>query len=113
MASTSKRSLRPRERRLLLVLGIPTLAMAFSTTIVSTYLPVVARSFTHSTIVIGVVIAGEGLTALIVPLLAGGWSDRFRAQGGSRLPFVLAGLPVIVVSLSALGLARSLALMGI
>jgi MFS family permease len=98
---------------LLFVLGVPTLAMAFSATAVSTYLPVLARSFTKSTAVIGVIIVGEGLTALFVPLLAGGWSDRFRSQGGSRLPFVLAGLPVIVVALIALGFVRSLIAMGL
>jgi MFS family permease len=98
---------------LLFVLGIPTLAMAFSATAVSTYLPVLARSFTKSTAVIGVIIVGEGLTALFVPLLAGGWSDRFRSRGGSRLPFVLAGLPVIVIALTALGFVRSLIAMGL
>jgi MFS family permease len=102
-----------RQRRLLFVLGLPTLAMAFSATAVSTYLPVVARKFTGSTTVIGVVIVGEGLMALVVPLLAGSLSDRFRSHGGSRLAFMLAGLPVAVGALVALGFARSLALMGL
>src|SRR5919201_255040 len=110
---SSNRSLRPRERRLLFVLGLPTPAMAFSTTAVSTYLPVVARKLTGSTTVIGVVIAGEGLTALVVPLLSGGWSDRLRARGCSRLGFVIAGLPVIAASLIALGFVGSLVLMGL
>jgi MFS family permease len=92
---------------------MPTLAMAFSTTAVSTYLPVVARQFTGSTTVIGVVIAGEGLMALFVPLLAGSWSDHFRARGGSRLAFVIAGVPVVVAALAPLGLVRSLPLMGV
>jgi MFS family permease len=109
----SNRSLKPAERRLLVVLGLPTLAMAFSTTAVSTYLPVVARQFTGSAAVIGVVIAGEGLMALFVPLLAGSWSDHFRARGGSRLAFVVAGVPVVVAALAPLGLVRSLVLMGL
>jgi MFS family permease len=106
-------SLGSRQRRLLFVLGLPTLAMAFSATAVSTYLPVVARKFTGSTTVIGVIIVGEGLMALVVPLLAGSLSDRFRSRGGSRLAFLLAGLPVAVGALVALGLVSSLVVMGL
>lgn len=109
----SRRSLGATQRSLLLVLGLPTLAMAFATTSVSTYLPVVARSLTSSTTVIGVIIAGEGLTALVVPLLSGVWSDHFRARGGSRLGFVAAGMPLVVASLVTLGFVRSLVAMGL
>jgi MFS family permease len=109
----SSRSLSRTERRTLLVLGIPTLTMAFCATVVSTYLPVVARTFTGSAVVIGVILAGEGLTALVVPLLAGSWSDAFRARGGSRLTFLLAGTPPAVACLAPLGLLRSLPAMGV
>ena len=75
-AARSRRRLRPRERRLLFVLAMPTLAMAFSATCVSTYLPVLARKFTGSTTVIGVIIVGfyrlsPGLGVTLGPLLAG------------------------------------------
>jgi MFS family permease len=109
----SRRSLRPVEKRILLVLGLPTLAMAFSTTCVSAYLPVLARRFTGSATVIGVLIAGEGLMALFVPLLSGSWSDHFRARGGSRLAFVVAGIPFVVAALLPLGLVGSLVVMGL
>lgn len=112
-SSSSRRSLKPVEKRILMVLGLPTLAMAFSTTSVSTYLPVVARRFTGSATVIGVLIAGEGLMALFVPLLSGSWSDRFRKRGGSRLAFVIAGVPVVVASLLPMGLVGSLTAMGL
>lgn len=94
-------------RRLLLVLAMPSLAMAFSTTVVSTYVPVVARHATGSALIIGVIVAGEGLMALWVPLLAGSWSDRFRERGGSRLSLVAAGLPVFAAGLLGLTFARS------
>lgn len=97
---------------MLLVLGLPTLTMAFSSTVVSTYLPVVARRFTASEIAIGLILAGEGLTALVVPLLAGTWSDALRARGGSRLTFMLAGMPVAVCALAPLGLVHALPAMG-
>ncbi len=110
---TRSRPLSGKERRLLAVLGVPTLTMAYSTTVVSTYLPVVARSFTHSAVAIGLILAGEGLTALFIPLLAGTWSDSLRARGGSRLTFLLAGTPVAAGSLAVLGLVRTLPVMGV
>jgi MFS family permease len=112
-ATRSSRALSGAEKRILLVLGLPTLAMAFSTTSVSTYLPVLARRFTGSESVIGVLIAGEGLMALFVPLLSGSWSDRFRARRGARLAFVLVGVPVVVASLAPMGLVDSLPAMGV
>jgi Na+/melibiose symporter-like transporter len=39
--------------------------------------------------VIGVLIGGEGLLALGLPVLVGAWSDRLRTRIGGRLPFVL------------------------
>ena len=107
------RPLSAKERRLLVVLGVPTLTMAYATTVVSTYLPVVARNFTHSAVAIGLILAGEGLTALFIPLLAGSWSDTLRARGGSRLTFLLAGTPVAAGSLAVLGLVGALPAMGV
>lgn len=109
----STRPLNANERRLLVVLGVPTLTMAYATTVVSTYLPVVARRFTHSAVAIGLILAGEGLTALIVPLLAGSWSDTLRARGGSRLTFLLVGTPIATASLAVLGLVGALPVMGL
>jgi MFS family permease len=96
------------ERRQLAVLGLPTFAMALSITTVSTYLPVVARQFTSSTIVIGLLIAGEGVMALWIPIIAGSWSDRLETPIGSRLPFVLVGTPLMAAALLALGALGSL-----
>ena len=56
--------LRGRERRQLAMLGLPTFAMALAITTVSTYLPVVAQPLTSSTVLIGLLIAGEGAMAL-------------------------------------------------
>lgn len=101
------------ERRQLAVLGLPTLAMAFSVTTVSAYMPVIARSFTSSTTVIGVLIAGEGLMALWVPLLVGSWSDHFRERKGSRLPFIAFGTPLAAMAIVVMGLVGSLPALGI
>ncbi len=100
--STSR--IKPGERRLLLVLGLPTFAYALATTVATTYLPVLAQEFTTSSTVIGLLIAVEGIMALLLAVPAGALSDR----GRSRLPFVEWASPVLVVALALMGLAASL-----
>jgi Na+/melibiose symporter-like transporter len=104
----TERPLRRGEWRTLAVLGVPTFALALAITTVTTYLPVVAESFVASTVVIGVLIGGEGLLALGLPVVVGVWSDRLRTRIGGRLPFVLGAAPLLVLTLTALGFARSL-----
>ncbi len=87
---------------------MPTLGLALSITMVSTYLPKVARQFTASSTVIGVIVGAEGVMALWVPLVAGTWSDGVRSRLGGRLPFVLAGVPVIVGGLVLMAFVQSL-----
>ena len=105
-ATTNRRPMRRREKRVAALLGIPTLALALSTTTVTTYLPVAAKSVVGSTMVIGLIVGLEGLLALWLPLVVGAWSDRARRLGG-RLPFLIAGAPVLFVGLLGLGAATS------
>lgn len=100
-------------KKRLLVLGLPTFGMALAITVVSTYLPVVARGEGGSTLAIGLIIGGEGLMALWLPILVGSWSDRLRTPVGGRLPFVLAGTPVMAVCLCVAGLVHSIVAMGL
>jgi len=102
------RSLSSKERRRLALLGLPTFGLALAITVVSTYVPTVARQFTTSTTVIGVVIGAEGIGALVLPVLVGAWSDRLRTRWGGRLPFVVAGTPVAVVALLGMGFVGSM-----
>ncbi|HET9154614.1 MAG TPA: MFS transporter [Solirubrobacterales bacterium] len=96
-----------RDKLRLLVLGLPTFGMALSTTTISTYLPVLASGHQASTTEIGIIIGTEGLMALWLPLVAGRWSDNLRTPLGGRLPFVLAGTPVMVACLCAAGFVAS------
>jgi MFS family permease len=100
-------SIRGRTHTLVL-LGLPTFGLALAITIVSSYLPTVARQFTSSTTAIGVLVGGEGLFALFLPLLVGSWSDRLHTRIGGRLPFVLAGAPVAALGLVGMAVAGSL-----
>src|SRR5918911_191920 len=107
MATQSERPLKRGEQRIVALLGIPTLALALVVTMVTTYLPVVARSFVGSTIVIGLIVGIEGVIALWLPLVVGTWSDRLRTRIGGRLPFLLAAGPLVVAGVLAMGLVSS------
>lgn len=96
------------ERRLLALLGLPTLGLALSITIVSAYLPVLVKDFTSSGTVIGLVVGGEGLFALFLPLLVGSWSDNVDTRLGSRLPFLIVAAPLTGVTLLLMPFAPSL-----
>jgi len=90
------------------VLGLPTFGLALSITTVTTYFPSVAKQFTDSTALIGLVIASEGALALSLPLVAGSWSDRVDTRLGGRLPFLVGGVPLAVLALVLLGFVGSL-----
>lgn len=113
MSTERSRGLSGPERRTLAVLALPTLGLALATTVVTTYLPVVAAEFVSSTIVIGLIIGAEGLLALVLPVAAGVWSDQLRTGLGGRLPFILAATPVMAVALVLLGFVGGLASMAI
>jgi MFS family permease len=98
-----ERPLRRGEWRALAILGLPTFALALAITTVTTYLPVVASGFAASTVIIGVLIGGEGLLALGLPVVVGAWSDRLRTRIGGRLPFVLGATAPLVAALALTG----------
>ena len=107
--ATAQRSLQRGELRVLAILGVPTFALALAITTVSTYLPVLAEGFSDSSIVVGLLIGGEGLMALWLPLVVGAWSDRLRTPLGSRLPFIIAATPALILALALLGFVTSIA----
>ena len=107
--ATAQRSLQRGELRILAILGVPTFALALAITTVSTYLPVLAEDFSDSSIVVGLLIGGEGLMALWLPLVVGAWSDRLRTPLGSRLLFIIAATPALVVALELVGFVTSIA----
>ncbi len=117
MAVTSthheERSLRSDEKARLGILALPTYALAFSITIVSTYLGEVTRRYTQDTAVIGAIIGGEGVMALWVPMIAGSWSDRAQSRLGGRLPFVIAGAIPAAVAMALIGFLHSLGLVAL
>jgi MFS family permease len=102
------RRLTRRELRILGLLGIPTYALALAITLVTTYMPPLAKQFVGSTVVIGVIVGLEGLLALWLPLVVGTWSDRLRTRFGARLPFLAMATPVAAAALLVVGFVRTL-----
>ncbi len=85
------------------LLAVPTFGFALAATTVGTYLPVLVADDAGSATAIAALIAVEGVLALFLPILVGARSDRVHTRIGGRLPFVLAGVPVMAVALVLLG----------
>ena len=67
----------------LVILGFPAFGVAFAYTVVGTYLPVLLAELSGPAVT-GLLIGGEGVVALIVPVVVGGWSDATRSGIGRR-----------------------------
>jgi MFS family permease len=105
--------LSPDDRRFALLFGVPSFALALCLGMLSTYLPVLARRFTSSTAIIGLLVGGEGLIAVLLPIWVGRYSDRTETRLGRRLPFLLATAPVAALALGLLPFAPSLPVMAL
>ncbi|MCA1835950.1 MAG: MFS transporter [Actinobacteria bacterium] len=86
------------QRRFLGILGLPAFGVAFAYTVVGTYLPVLLAELSGPAVT-GILIGGEGVVALIIPVVVGGWSDSTRSRIGRRLPFILGGAVLMVLAL--------------
>jgi MFS family permease len=98
----------PRPHVSLPLLALPTLALALAITSVSTLVPLILQRLAASPLLIGVVVAGEGLIALLLPLWVGPLSDRTRTALGGRLPYVILGAALCVPALILLPLAGTI-----
>jgi MFS family permease len=100
-------------RPLLVALWLPTFGLAFAISVLTTYGPVVLIRLTSSTSQVGALIGAEGAFALVVPIVAGTWSDRLPGSPvARRLPFVLIGAPLIILGLIGLPVSTSIGLAG-
>ncbi len=112
-APGGEKRLSGEERRLFVLLGVPSVGLSLSLAVLSTYLPVLAHRFTSSRAAIGSLVGGEGFVALLVPLWAGGLSDRVDSRFGRRIPFLLGSAPIAALALSLVPFARSLPAMAV
>jgi MFS family permease len=108
---TSPDTLSIEDKRFAMLLGVPSFALALCLATLSTYLPLLARRFTSSTAVIGFLVGGEGLIAVLLPIWVGRLSDRTATRLGKRLPFLIVTAPVAAVAIGLLPFAPSLLVM--
>ncbi|HTV23270.1 MAG TPA: MFS transporter [Polyangiaceae bacterium] len=92
-----------------LLLAVPAFALAFAITTVSALVPLTLERQAASTLLIGMVVAGEGLIALLLPLWIGPLSDRTRSAWGGRLPYVALGSVLCASALLGLPFVASIA----
>ena len=89
-------ALAPQETRVaggpIWTLGLGAFGLAFALTTTAAYLPPLLERFTGSTTLIALVLAAEGVFALLLPVVIGSWSDTFHTPLGRRRPFMLVAL---------------------
>lgn len=98
---------RPQLRRQWLTLGFGVMGLTTAATMLVFYLPVVLSQLTGSQLAIGFAVGVEGLIALTVPLLIGQASDQTWNRFGRRIPYLLAGAPLVVAGLVTAALVDS------
>lgn len=90
-------------------LALPTFALALGISVLTTYAPLLLGEATSSAGAIGIAIGAEGAFALFLPLLIGSLSDRTQTRFGRRIPYALAGVPLLVAPLVILPFAHGYA----
>src|SRR5688572_29667613 len=90
------------------LLGMPALSLALAITTVSVLVPLSLQKLTTSSFLVGVVVAGEGLIALTLPLWVGPLSDRTRTPLGGRLPYMIGGTGLCAAALALLPFMASM-----
>jgi MFS family permease len=109
----SSAALSKEDRRFALLLGLPAFGLSLCLATLSTYLPVLAHRFTSSTTIIGLLVGGEGLIAVVLPVWVGRLSDRTHTRWGPRLPFLVLTAPIVALALGLLPFAPSLLVMAV
>jgi MFS family permease len=99
----------PGTRRLIWTLSVGALGLAWSITTVAAYLPPILEGFTSSTTLIGIVLAAEGIFAILLPLLVGPLSDATRTPFGRRRPYLAFAVAPMVLSLTMIAFMPNLA----
>jgi MFS family permease len=99
----------PGTSRLIWTLGLGALGLAWSITTVAAYLPPILGEFTSSATLVGIVLAAEGIFAILLPLLVGPLSDATRTPFGRRRPYLAFAIAPMTLSLAMIAFMPNLA----
>ncbi len=100
---------RRQTNRLIWTLSLGALGLAWSITTVAAYLPPILETFTSSTALIGIVLACEGIFAIVLPLVIGPMSDATRTPFGRRRPYMAFAVAPMTLALVMVAFMPSLA----
>jgi len=95
--------------RLIWILSLGALGLAWSITTVAAYLPPLLGEFTSSATLIGIVLAAEGVFAIVLPLLVGPLSDATRTPFGRRRPYLAFAVAPMTLALAMIAFMPNLA----
>jgi len=107
-SSDKHRSLSWPERRLILLLGVPSLGLAFTVSVTSTYVPVLLQQISGP-LMVGLLVGGEGFFGIFVPTVVGSLADRHRRLRGRLVWMAVSGvlLCVAAAAIGTLGIVKA------
>src|SRR5689334_199145 len=107
-SSDKHRSLSWPERRLILLLGVPSLGLAFTVSVTSTYVPVLLQQISGP-LMVGLLVGGEGFFGIFVPTVVGSLADRHHRLRGRLVWMAVSGvlLCVAAAAIGALGIVKA------
>ena len=85
--------------RLIWVLSLGAFGLAWSITTVAAYMPPILEEFTSSAVLVGIVLAAEGIFAIVLPLFVGPLSDATRTPFGRRRPYMAFAIAPMTLAL--------------
>jgi Na+/melibiose symporter-like transporter len=94
--------------RLIWILGVGALGLAWPTATAAAFLPTVLAGFTSSSALIGLVLASEGVFALLLPTVVGALSDATATPLGRRRPYLFFATPPLAIAVALLASMPSL-----
>jgi MFS family permease len=108
-ADVGRRSVLRENARLIWVLSLGAFGLAWSITTVAAYLPSILERFTSSAVLVGIVLAAEGIFAIVLPLIVGPLSDATRTPFGRRRPYMAFAIAPMTLALVMVVFMPSLA----
>ena len=93
------RSVLRENARLIWVLSLGAFGLAWSITTVAAYMPPILEQFTSSAVLVGIVLAAEGIFAIVLPLFVGPLSDATRTPFGRRRPYMAFAIAPMTLAL--------------
>ncbi len=81
------------------ILGFGFMATTIAWAVYNAYVPVLLESYVSSAFLIGIIMTIDNIFGVVFQPLFGALSDKTKARKGTRMPFILIGIPICAVLL--------------